>query len=361
MVLWIFDAFADQSRMEDRRTPTQLQSRVGAVIAMMAGVVAITPLGLALIAKRDNSDSLLVVAAISWLLVVALYRGLVRAHEHWRRKVLRQEIAEARRARIEATSAYQDKLIDQQAILDRIISISDALLDEGIIDPQLAINNIRLIRSHARDADTQIDDAIIEGRVAIGAEEAVFETIDLRDEIEEIASPFARRGTSISTAGPANFGTTDPAMFRLIVRSLITGAIDRDAADIAVAVTRNDDSVVCTVSDDGTDCRRVGLDAVSALARSLTATMGATLDYNSALGRNQYSIVVPAAEAPQPEPHAAPLDVLGGLSRAEAQQEPATVRHPAFSREELVTFVRERERNRSESVAARREQHVPAP
>lgn len=346
--------------MDDRQISAQHQPPVRSLIVVMAGVVAVTPLGLALAVSSEYSNGRLIAASIVWLIVVGSYCGLNHAEQRWQRRVLRQEIADARRARIETTNAYQDKLVDQQAILNRILSISGGILDEGIIDPQLTINKVQLIRSHARDADTQIDDAIIEAQVAIGAEEAAIEAVDLRDEIEEIAAPFARRGASISTAGPSNFGTTDPAMFRLIVRSFIAGAIDREAADIAVAVARNNDEIVCTVSDDGRDCHRVGLGAVSALAQSLASAIGASLDYSGALGRNQYSIAVPSSAPPQSNPPTVPMDVLGELSPTGPTVERPADPKPTLGRQDLVTFAEERERDRSESVAARKENHVVA-
>ncbi len=352
--------------MEQRQAPNPLQTRVATVILLMAGVVAVTPLVLAIAAGNITSTprtGLVFLAAVIWLIVLVAYRSLAHTYEHRRRQVLRQEVADARRARLEATDAFQDKLISQQAILDRIVAIGGLIVEEGIIDPQLALNNLRLILSHAKDAQTQIDDAIIEARVAIGAEEASPGIINLRDEIEEIASPFNRHGVNIATDGPALFGETDAAMYRLIVRSLIAGAVDRGADQVGVTVASNGESVVSTVSDDGADCTPVRLDAVSALAQSLAATMGAVLEFACVLGRNQFSIAVPLAAAPDTaEPEATPMDVLGALSQSQA---PADEPLPSpsgnvFSHQELITFVQERERLRKDSVAARRKRQLTA-
>ena len=338
---------------------TVIEPRFRILVTLMAGVVAITPLGLALAVRQSQPDlrtGIAIAAAGLWLLVAVAYRGMVSAQERKRRKILRNEIAEARRARLETSDAFQDQLFSQRAILDRIMEISDRILCEGIVDPQMALNNLRLLQSHAADAQTSIDDAIVETRVGIGFELAVSDTVNLRDEIEHIASPFARRGISIATAGPALYGETDPAMFRMVMRSFIANAINRDAEHIDISIARNEGTVVCTVSDDGRDCSRIGLSGLSALTHTLAAAMERDLSFARALGRNQFSIAIQATEKPSlPEEAADPMDVLGTLMASEPAPQPATPGRHTFSQEELVRFVRERERNRRDTVAARRE------
>lgn len=341
---------------------TVIEPRFGILITLMAGVVAITPLGLALAIRQSQPDlrtAITIAAAGIWLLVAVAYRGMVHAQERKRRKVLRNEIAEARRARLETSDAFQDQLFSQRAILDRIMEISDRILSEGIVDPQMTLNNVRLLQSHAADAQTSIDDAIIETRVGIGFELAVSDIVNLRDEIEHIASPFARRGISIATAGPALYGETDPAMFRMVMRAFVSNAINREAEQIDISIARNEGTVMCTVSDDGKNCSRVGLSGLSALTHTLVVTMGSDLHYARALGRNQFSIALQATEKPSlPEEAAGPMDVLGTLMASEPAPEAAAPGRHTFSQEELIRFVAERERNRRDTVAARRESQL---
>jgi hypothetical protein len=322
----------------------------------MAITVAITPLVLSMIAARSGSSppGLIVGTALAWLLAVVAYRGLSNIYDHQRRRMLREEIAELRQARNEATSAYQDRLLEQQAILDRIRNISDRMLDEGIIDPALAINNVRLIQSHARDAQVHIDDSIIEAQVAIGTESVFTETINVRDQVEEVVAQFARKGFDTITSGPTLYGETDAAMFRLIIRSLINGAVARDAGQIDVTVASDGDYVVCTVSDDGADTRKLGLKAVSGLARSLVATLDSTIECSNVLGRNRYALAVPVAEAPGTVAADDPVDVLGSKPRSLEPQALPPVAHRIAVVSDLVTFERDT-MDRTESIAARRE------
>jgi len=343
--------------MGQRQDQVLTQRRVGVAIVMMAITVAVTPLVLSLLAARTGSSppGLIVGTALAWLLAVVAYRGMSDIYEHERRGVLREEIAELRQARNEATSAFQDRLIEQQAILDRISDISDRMIDEGIIDPSLAIKKVRLIQSHARDARAHIDDSIIEAQVGIGAESVFTETLNIRDQIEEVVAQFARKGFNTITSGPTLYGETDAAMFRLIIRSLINGAVARDAGQIDVTVASDGDHVVCTVSDDGADTRKLGIKAVSGLARSLVATLSTTIECSHVLSRNRYAIAVPLVEAPATDAAADdPVDVLGDKPRSVELQEAPTTSRRIAAVSDLVTFERDT-MDRTESIAAKRE------
>ncbi|MDJ0953750.1 MAG: hypothetical protein QNJ81_08720 [Acidimicrobiia bacterium] len=348
--------------MDYGRTSSYSRAWFGSVAVAAGCLAAAVPLVVAIVIAEDGSElrsNSLVIASVSWLALVLVHRSWTKFSEQRRRQALRDEIAETRRARLEGADAFQHTLLNQQAILEQIDEISSLILEEGIIDPRLAVSNIRMIQSHARDAGIQAADALLETRVAIGARSPDPQLMNLRDGIEEVAAPFARGGYSIATDGSVLHGTTDPAMFRLIVRSLISSAIAREAEHIGVSVASNHDRAVCTVSDDGPDCRRQGTGAVSALARSLAGMLDAGLDYSHALGRNQFSIDVPLAAAPQTtQTQAAPMDVLGNLPPSQRDESDPQTTGRALGPEELIQFVKDRERSRDESVAGRRGRHL---
>ena len=350
--------------MRESEATGPIHPGVGTAIVIMLGVVAVTPLTLALAAARNGSSfgtMLFAAAATLWALVFIIYRAVAHAHQVRRRQILQQELSDIRRARIEASDAFQDRLNDHYAILDRIGEISETLIDEGIIDPQLALRTIGLIGAHARDAQIQIEDSIIEVRVETGAQEASIETIDARDEVEQVVAPFVRSGINVATSGPRHFAKTDPAMFRLIIRSLVTSAVDREADDIDVSIGRDNDTVVCTVSDNGPDCSRLGLGAVSALAMSLAGAADTKLRFLRVLGRNQFSVETEASEPPDsPDKSAPPMDVLGVLPQSQPRVEPAQPSRRTYTHEELITFLEDQERDRKHSVAARREHELLA-
>ncbi len=350
--------------MEHGQARKPVQHRVGTLVLAMAGIVAVTPLALAIAIRNADSSTrsaLLVTASVIWLIALVTYRGLALAHEHWRRRSLRNEIAAARRARRDASATFQDKLNDQHAILERIAQISETILVEGIIDPQIAIDNVRLISSHAIEAQALVEDTITEARVEIGVAAVETEVFDTRDEIETVVTPFVRSGAKISTGGPRHFAETDIAMFRLMLRGLVGGAVARNAEEIDVAVARDGDTVVCTVSDNGPDQSVGGLAAVSSVTKSAAYTVGASVEFSRALGRNQYSIAVPATDTPESaKPATTPMDVLG-RRRPPAptpQSPPSGFRHQPQAEDEIVTFLGDQERDLAHTVAARRERHV---
>ncbi len=316
--------------MADRRQSVRLQRRIGVLIAVMAAAIAIAPLALAIV-LHNTTDSrfapVLVVATLLWMLAFAVYRGLSIAHERWRRKVLRREIADIRQARLESSEAFQDGLNQQTAILERIIDIAETLLTDGIIDPITALENVRAVASHAEEAMGLAEDAIAEVRIETGATSFDVVTLDIRTEIEGIVAPFVRSGHGITTSGPQQFAESDPAVLRVVLRNLITKAIENDAQEIDVSIARDEDRVVCTVSDYNTDRSDLGLGAISPVSRSLAAAIDATFDIGYALGWNHVSLSLPAVENRRGHvPLAAPMDVLGPRSASAEPVAPETAR-----------------------------------
>ncbi|MCP4305392.1 MAG: HAMP domain-containing histidine kinase [bacterium] len=349
--------------MQDSHSPTPLQRRIGVLVLSMAGAIAIAPIAMALAVRNTGSSvrtTVLLIASVTWCVSLLTYRGLALAHEHWRRRTLRSEVTNARRARLDASATFEDKLNDQNAILDRIADISEGLLEDGIIDPQLALNHVRLINSHAREAQALVEDALTEVRVEVGASAVNTETFDARDEIEDVALPFIRGGVKIVTSGARRIAETDPAMFRLMVRGLINGAVERQVEEIDISISRDNDTIVCVVSDSGADNSEFGLESVSPVTSSLAHTAGAELRFTRALGRNQYSLTVPAAETPASVEHrTVPMDVLG---ERHAPDQPGADTGPpkvVLDRKDSIVFPQPR-RAGDETVAARRERQLTA-
>jgi len=352
--------------MDDEHPAHRRQHPIGILVTVMAWVIAISPFALSL-ALRDSTGPmqgrLLMGATLMWLLAVAVYRGLSVAHTRSYRKKLQDELSVARNARLEASELFQDRLNEQYAILDRIRDISHELLEEGIIDPALALANINLVDSHAFEAQGLIEDAIAEVRVETGSTTFHYEHLDVRGEIEEIAAPFIRGGHAIITDGAQYFAETDAAVFRLVVRSLVTKAIDSAAESVDISLARDEDRVVCTVADDGHDRSSTHLSELSPVIRSLSDAVDGDLEYTRFAGRNQYSLSLPNAVAMPPGLIADPIDVLGShrpMSIAEEEQTIPTPGAVRFTPSELVGFLEAHERDRAQSVAARRRAHVAA-
>lgn len=346
--------------MGNKQNPTRLQSRIGIIVLGMAVAVAIAPLAIAVAIRTSPSppsNSLLVFAGLLWLLAGTTYRGFARAHERWRRKMLRQELVAARKARLDSSEAFQDRLHEQSAILDRLVEISDTILSEGIVDPAQTIQSVRLLNGHSHEAQGLISDAIAEVRVETGSQTFDMRPVDIRTEIEHVAAPFIRSGRSVTTSGTQHFAETDPAVFRVMIRGLIAQANEFGAESVDVSVAGDGDLVVCTVADDGADRSTTGLNDLPPLMSALALGVEVEFDFSRAFGWNQYSLSLPVGVPLVPVgQHGGPLDVLGALRPSPTTPEalPTERPQPAVAKDLPVPFVDVTERDRSQTVAARR-------
>ncbi len=316
--------------MAERGSPTQGQRWIGFLVGGMAAAIAVAPLALALaIPGREGSAVavFLIIASLLWLLAVAMYRGLSISHERWRRRMLRNEIAEIRRARLDASEAFQETLHTHIAILDQIVDIADTLLTDGIIDPITALENVRMVASHAEEAKGFAEDAIAEARLETGATSIEMIDFDIRTEIETIAAPFIRSGHELSTGGSQCFVHTDPGAVRIIVRGLISWALEQGAQEVDITVVQDGDRVVCTVADTGPDRTSHGVAGIPRVPIALAAALDADIEHGYTLGWNRYGLALPAGDmAAVGGSSATPMDVLG--QRRDTQPEEAVAPPP---------------------------------
>jgi hypothetical protein len=322
--------------------------------------IAIAPLAIAVAIRARSSSpspSLLVAAGLLWLVAAVTYRGFDRAHDSWRRKMLRQEIAAARKARLDSSEMFQDRLNEQSAILDRMVEIGNTILSEGITDPTRTLESVRLLNAHSHEAQGLVADATAEIRVDTGSQTFDMQPVDVRTEIEQVAAPFIRGGSRVTTSGAQHFAETDPAVFRVMIRGLVARAGELGAECIDVSVARDGALVVCTVADDGPERSASAPNNLTPLARALAAGVDGEFEFSRAFGWNQYSISLPVGVPPAAvRPHGDPLDVLGGLEPSPPGPESlATPRRRApVAKDAAVPFVDITERDQSQTVAARR-------
>lgn len=349
--------------MADRRSPTHGQRWIGYLVGGMAAAIAVAPLLLALVIPGRAGSAVALffaIAALLWMLAVAVYRGLSLSYERWRRRMLRNEIAEIRRARLDSSEAFQETLHTQIAVLDRIVDIADSLLTDGIIDPITALENVRMVASHADEAKGIAEDAIAEVRIETGATSFEMTNLDVRTEIEIIAAPFIRAGHNLSTGGNQHSAHTDPAALRIIIRGLISRAIERGAQDIDVTVVRDDDRVVCTVADNGPDRTTAALADIPQVSVALATAIGAEIEHGYTLGWNRCGLALPAGNmSAAVESRTSPMDVLGAPRRdAETTAGPPPL--PRLSHDAVIEFTIKPDHDRLETVADRRKEPLEA-
>jgi hypothetical protein len=342
--------------MADTRSPTQGQRWIGYLVGGIAAAIAVAPLALALaIPGREGSAVALffVIAALLWMLAVVIHRGLSLSHDRWRRRMLRNEIAEIRRARLDASEAFQGTLHTQIAILDRIVDIADSLLTDGIIDPITALENVRMVASHAEEAKGFAEDSIAAVRIETGATSFEMVHFDIRTEIETIAAPFIRAGHKLTTGGSQCIVNSDPAALRIIVRGLISWAIEQGATEVDVTVAQDGDRVVCMVADTGPDRTSLGVAGIPRVPVALAAALGADMEHGYTLGWNRHGLALPTGSMTAARGSSAlPMDVLGVRRRkTTAAVEPPPL--PRLSHDAVIEFTINPDPDRLEAVVDR--------
>jgi hypothetical protein len=332
--------------------PTAPHMRAAELMILVLGVVAITPLLVTVIVVHHTGGWMVTGGALGWIVLVCAYHALLVSRARDRRNRLRQVIDETQQARSIACDSFQDRLDDQQAILGRIITLSQQIVADGITDPQVTLDNVRHLEAHARDGQALIEDTIAELRVENSSNPVVPTDVDVRDAVEEVAVRFPRAG--IVTAGARHFARTDRVLLPVVLRNLVAAALERGAAQIDMCVARDGSVVMVTVSDDGPESV-----SVPRLPAAIAEALDSTIVVTRRMNRNHFSVVLPAAGPPPETADPAPLDVLGSRSTALPATEPDTKHRKPAGRGRIV-FPEPAARDHSQTVAARRKDDVIA-
>ncbi len=334
--------------MATRQEPASPRLRAGALITLVVGVISITPLLVVIMSAPDGPAGWLVAfGAAGWLMLVGGYHGLLVAHTRRRHNVLRRQVDAEKSARRADSAAFRDRLNDHAAILERIITIGEQIVADGITDPHLTLDSVRLLTSHARDAEALTEDTLTQIRLESDTAPVELTLVDLRDQIDLATARFPE--ADVTKTGTRHFAYTDPTAFRVLVRSLVTAAIERGCRQIDVAAARDGTSIVCTVSDDAPEPT-----TPPRIAIALAQALDTRIEISRRIGRNHFSFSSPAAPAPASENAMdAPLDVIGDRPPT-TPPEPLPKRPRVTDRYGRVVFPEPIERDDTQTVAARR-------
>jgi hypothetical protein len=291
------------------------------------------------------------VACVVWFIVFGVFRVVTMKRERDRMGGLHRQLAEADRANQATVDLFRNRLRNHDTILAKIIQTSDRILNSGITDPNLTLDDVRLIGGHARDARALIEETTVEFGLGTGRHDLATEKIDVRREVDAVSSLFAPG--SVSTTGPHLGARTVGPMFRVLLRSLIAAAVARGSDEIDVAVAHDGSAVLCTVSDDA------GVESVPCvppLAAALAAALDTDITSSRRMRRNHYTVSLPAAAMPTDT--VAPLDVLGARASVAQEDDPVPTRRRPVDRSYRIEFAEPFQRDENQTVAARRRTHL---
>lgn len=196
--------------------------------------------------------------------------------------------------------------------LTSIYGFSEYLLENGIVDPDEAMELLVLINKDSAELARMVDDLLTAARLESDALTFTYEYVDLRVESEAAIETLARSGKDVSVVGNV-LAWADPVRVRQIVRNLVSNAIKHGGPSVGIHLEEVDDQTIITVSDDGlglsSDIQErlfdrfvhdgnetlltgsVGLGL--SIARSLTRTMGGEIRFVRAGGWTNFEVSLP--------------------------------------------------------------------
>lgn len=204
--------------------------------------------------------------------------------------------------------------------LTSIYGFSEVLLEQGLIDPETALELIGVINSESADLARMVDDILILARIDAGPIGYDLQPVNIADELETVLRPFRRAGLTITAVCPSVDVWTDSLRLRQVLRNLVSNADRHGGPTIRVTAGIKDDHIACLVADDGPGVPEemegrlftrfvhegnvpltvgsVGLGL--AVAKSLLDGMGGNLGYMRVDGWTVFSVSVPLASDKMP-------------------------------------------------------------
>lgn len=228
--------------------------------------------------------------------------------------------------------------------LTSIYGFSEVLLEQGLIDPEMALDLIGLINHESADLARMVDDLLTSARIDAGALTYDLQAVDVAGELETVLVPFRRAGLNIEIAGAPVEVWADPLRVRQVLRNLVSNADKHGGSTVKVTTSVEGGELVCSVADDGMGvpaemrarlftrfvhegaapltAGSVGLGL--AVVKALLSGMGGDVNYESDDGWTRFSmrlpLAPPAVSAGQPkmaQPHPEPIGTVSGDNAAE--------------------------------------------
>ena len=196
--------------------------------------------------------------------------------------------------------------------LTSIYGFSEYLLENGILDPDEAMELLGLINKDSAELSRMVDDLLTAARLEADALKFTYGYVNLREETEAAIGAMVRGGTRVGINGEIT-AWADPARVRQIVRNLVSNAIKHGGESVGVYLETASGEAVITVSDngdglspevedrlfdrfvhDGTESLLMGSVGLGlSIARSLAQTMGGEIRFVRASGWTNFEVSLP--------------------------------------------------------------------
>lgn len=287
----------------------------------------------------NNEDRAALLAQLTRLLVTLLIPAAALI-VYWR--IARRQLRE-RRVEMNAKITAQRELIagvshELRTPLTVIYGASEVLLGEDDNDGAVTTELVTMINNETADLSRMVEDLLAAARIDMDELTFVRRAFSPIDEIEAVAEPFRRVGRVIDVECIQGTITADDALFRQILRNLISNAVKHGGPRCLVRGTWDDDPARFTVMDNGPGVSEalevrlfepfansgdqallsgsVGLGLAVSLA--IARGMGGTLSYDRENEWSSFTLTLPRSPT-APDRHG---DPTATDDRSEVPQEP---------------------------------------
>lgn len=240
------------------------------------------------------------------------------------RFMIRRQLAERRiefQAKLEAErelSRSKDEFIaglshEFRTPLTAIFGFSEMLIEQGIVDPEMSIELIRLINSESAELSRMVEDLLMAARLEAGEVTIEQLELDVAGEVDAVLAPFARTGWSFLIDVEPVRVCGDALRIRQVLRNLVSNAVKHGGPNIGICGRAAPDGYRLAVIDDGSGVapeiverlfERFVHDGRGALltgsvglglniARSLTERMGGALEYDRVGASSVFTMTLP--------------------------------------------------------------------
>ncbi len=135
--------------------------------------------------------------------------------------------------------------------LTSIYGFSEVLIDEGLVDPDMAMELITLISGESAELSRMVEDLLTAARLDANVLNFKYEAVSVADEIATVTAPMVRSGADVLVEVPRVMIWADQMRFRQIIRNLISNAIKHGGAHVRISGRSEGARFLLTVADDG--------------------------------------------------------------------------------------------------------------
>lgn len=208
----------------------------------------------------DNTEALAgLVAAITRFLVtllipvgtILIYRWLVHRQAVRSNLALQVKLEAERKLRKARDEFIANISHEIRTPLTSIYGFSEVLIEEGLVDPEMAMELIGLINGESAELSRMVEDLLTAARLDANVLNFKFEAVSVADELATVTAPMIRSGAQLHIDLPRVMIWADQMRFRQVIRNLVSNAIKHGGEHVKISGRSEGERFLLVVADDG--------------------------------------------------------------------------------------------------------------